>query len=52
MGEAGDARGAEISADSVVEVATTRAEGAVGFAEVFAAFVQGAEFARQGFDVF
>ena len=44
MREAGYAGRAQVSADSVVKITTARAQGAVGFAEVFAAFVEAAEF--------
>lgn len=42
--EASYARGAQVRADSVVEVAAAGAQGAMRFAEVFAAFIEAAEF--------
>lgn len=44
MREASYARGAQVRADSVVEVAAAGAQGAMRFAEVFAAFIEAAEF--------
>ena len=44
VAETRDAGRSQVRADAVVEVAAARAETAVGFAQVFAAFVEAAEF--------
>jgi hypothetical protein len=44
MGEPGNARKTEVTADAIVEVAAAGAERAVGATEVFTTFVKGMEF--------